>query len=1790
MRILKWLFIFCCMFNVSKIESQWCCLDSTLQILDESTVSLRLLISGALNNNLASPDQGLCGVRIKFEHQFIGDLTVDLISPSGQRVRLIGPIGNSGNSSFSKWFVSFVPCTSPAIPDPGFKKKWDNIQSWGILGKFYSGTYHPQNGCLEDFNLGSVDGLWTLSVSDDQKFYQGKIESFCLLFCDQSGINCEDCSPNGGLFGNTILDYCLGDSRLSIIDTVLFPVFVPDTSYSYKYIISQNDTILDLMDKPDLGSYPVGDYLVCGVSFLRSDSFKLPVVGQQVSVFRSDLVLNQNGFCAELSKNCLQISIHPNYTGIIQNINLCKGDSIQVGNKFYDQTGVYNIPFTSTYGCDSSIVLNLDVIDLEIISGNIDTLDCLNKTVSIDLSNSLKTTNTIIQWSTSNGNFNDLTDPLKPIIDKEGDYKVFLTDGLCLDSAEFTVYKKDDIPDLIVTTDTLNCFNTVVNVIAYSNVLNPAFNWSNGSIDLGTDSLIQVNTPGFYHVTITDGNGCTNFSSIQVIANTSIPQLLLSAGELSCRDTFTLLDFVADLEIIDLIWQGPNLFMSKVNSPTVNDSGMYQLSVRAKNGCQSTDSIFVNTIKQIPDYFVNPETLKCSNNRMIILNAGSNFIIDSIVYTSPAGFYSNVLMPVISEPGLYLVKLTDTAGCTLDTFVNIEIDTSTARFSLSSILLDCVNDSVQLLLKYISTDTINTYLWTGPPGFNPGIQSPFAKEVGTYTVTVTSANGCTATDTITVMQDSQKPNILLATGQLDCNVSAVVINATVSNIIRFQWSGPNGFLSIVEDPLVQDSGIYKLIVTAANGCTSEKSIEVIEDKNTPINSIVGGFLNCKADSVLVKLIKNGLIDSIIWSGPANFKSSLDSFYTRNAGMYKVTVKGKNGCTDSSLIDIGYDTIPPKLTLIADTLTCKKPDANIVINTLDTALLYFWLTPIGDSIYSKDISVVNPGWYTVLATAQNGCSALDSIEVVDKRNNPNFQFLADSIICSDSIADLRIITNDLNINYLWSGPNGFNSTDSSIQAIIPGWYYYTITNAFNCLVKDSFLVNAYLQKPRISYSDSVFNCVTIANPVLTANLIDSLDLFEWILPSGLAIQNRSILASQAGTYIFRGENIYGCTVNDTLQIVFDTVIPVINNIYIDSLTCSQIQVVPLVESIPPGMDYNWKGPGNFSSQLPNPVLTVSGVYSLTITASNFCTTDTVMTLVMDTISPIIQTIGGEITCVNFSVTLDVLSADSLSSVIWTSPIGTILNQRQPMVADTGWYIVIVKGLNDCLAFDSAYVSRNISPPVINKKNGLIPCNPDSTQLEITSSDTASSYMWNGPNGFTSTLKNPFVRDTGFYQIEVTGTNLCKTTDIIRVDFNRSIPSLDAIGGMITCKDSTVQLKAIFDISGVQFKWSAIGFVDSSQISPFVLVPGFYNIMIVDSLGCMNDTTVEVGLDTMKPLIQIAALDSLICEQKIVRLANSISCSNCMYQWSTQNGIIHSNQTKDSVFVNGEGNYSLQVEDRTNGCISIQNFNLLEIISSLRGLNVQIISPTCFGLDDGQLLFDSILGGVPPYKISFDGTKFNDLIDQNNLNQGTFSLFIKDKYGCLYDTVINIIGPNPLLLSLGRDTTIPLGQLYPIFPSSNANTALLQLISWDPPQDLDCNNCFNVVSSPKSTIHYVLKIIDENGCIAEDDIVISIIDKPRIFVPNTFSPNHDEINDYFTIVSGGDPIMVQSFQVFDRWGNLLISKEGIEVIDQYNLWDGTYNGELMSPGVYVYKIEFKLASGKDFIQAGDLNLIR
>jgi gliding motility-associated-like protein len=95
--------------------------------------------------------------------------------------------------------------------------------------------------------------------------------------------------------------------------------------------------------------------------------------------------------------------------------------------------------------------------------------------------------------------------------------------------------------------------------------------------------------------------------------------------------------------------------------------------------------------------------------------------------------------------------------------------------------------------------------------------------------------------------------------------------------------------------------------------------------------------------------------------------------------------------------------------------------------------------------------------------------------------------------------------------------------------------------------------------------------------------------------------------------------------------------------------------------------------------------------------------------------------------------------------------------------------------------------------------------------------------------------------------------------------------------------------------------------------------------------------------------------------------------------------------------------------------------------------------------------------------------------------------------------------------------------------------------------------------------------------------------RIFAPDAFSPNGDNLNDRFTIYYGSEVERISSLRIFDRWGAMVFSEENLDS-GENNGWDGFIKDKLAPIGVYVFMAEAKLKTGKIEIVKGSLTLVR
>jgi gliding motility-associated-like protein len=146
---------------------------------------------------------------------------------------------------------------------------------------------------------------------------------------------------------------------------------------------------------------------------------------------------------------------------------------------------------------------------------------------------------------------------------------------------------------------------------------------------------------------------------------------------------------------------------------------------------------------------------------------------------------------------------------------------------------------------------------------------------------------------------------------------------------------------------------------------------------------------------------------------------------------------------------------------------------------------------------------------------------------------------------------------------------------------------------------------------------------------------------------------------------------------------------------------------------------------------------------------------------------------------------------------------------------------------------------------------------------------------------------------------------------------------------------------------------------------------------------------------------------------------------------------------------------------------------------------------------------------------------------------------------------------------------------------ANSTTTGPYVWSPAEFLSCVSCDNPVASPDQNYIYTVSYTDENGCTASD--IVNIYYKPIIYIPNTFTPNDDELNQGFRVVIGN----IKSFEllIFNRWGELIFTMN-----DESDYWDGTYEGLKCQDGTYVWTIKYYDFLDKEYEQTGHVNLLR
>jgi gliding motility-associated-like protein len=257
-----------------------------------------------------------------------------------------------------------------------------------------------------------------------------------------------------------------------------------------------------------------------------------------------------------------------------------------------------------------------------------------------------------------------------------------------------------------------------------------------------------------------------------------------------------------------------------------------------------------------------------------------------------------------------------------------------------------------------------------------------------------------------------------------------------------------------------------------------------------------------------------------------------------------------------------------------------------------------------------------------------------------------------------------------------------------------------------------------------------------------------------------------------------------------------------------------------------------------------------------------------------------------------------------------------------------------------------------------------------------------------------------------------------------------------------------------------------------------------------------------------------------------------------------------------------------------------------------LSIEAITntPPCFADDFGSIQLGNILGGVGPYRFELGGVQKNvpNLpYTFSKMIVGRYPLTVFDKNNCRSDTVLIVQEGKRLIVELGEDKQITLGDSISLGVSVNAT---IKNIKWQSETLMPCDTCLTLSVKPIATARYRVKITSAEGCQAEDMITIFVDKNRRVYVPNSFSPNGDKTNDVLMVYTDQSVEKIMTFQIFNRWGNRIYEKYNFQPNDETAGWDGFFNGQLVQPDVVVYFIEVMFKDGKTEIFQGDVTVMK
>lgn len=743
----------------------------------------------------------------------------------------------------------------------------------------------------------------------------------------------------------------------------------------------------------------------------------------------------------------------------------------------------------------------------------------------------------------------------------------------------------------------------------------------------------------------------------------------------------------------------------------------------------------------------------------------------------------------------------------------------------------------------------------------------------------------------------------------------------------------------------------------------------------------------------------------------------------------------------------------------------------------------------------------------------------------------------------------------------------------------GQYEITVSDEIGC--NEIIQVNITEPDPLvlIPQIDSDISCFGFSDGRLSVQITGGTSPFEYLWEDQSTLATRDSVP--AGTYEVTITDINGCV--SVTSVLIDepealTVIAKTEKASCFGETDGTATATPFGGTAP--YTYRWAG---FNNPPTDPTLRglPAGLYGLTATDSRGCVSQTNFEILQNP-AVRISLSAKDASC--FGI------ADGEASAIAGGGTGQFAylwnNGARTATIDKitfGNYTVTVTDSDGCKAVESIAVGQPAQLTGSAATTGTKCHNTadGSAQLTITGGTSPYAVRWQDGNaGLTRNDLQP-----GVFTVTVTDAQNCQAILEGTVDSPAPIV-VDAAPVHPRCfgdLSGSIEVIANGGAGNFRYTWSHSGLeTNSSSVN---LPAGTYQVTVSDINNC--EENIEINLNDPPVLHADATVNSVSCfglRDGSINAKGSGGTGNLEYQWLGPANF----QSNQAVITNlPAGSYALIIRD-ANGCIHQSDFEVVE--PDLLEGELEVLPVSCLGKRDGQItVFPE--GGTEPYQFLVNGKSFGTRQQVSNLNPGVYDIEIRDTRGCSFHSNGQVVRDGSIIeLDLGGDTVITFGTELPLIPVIESENPIVTY-TWKSADlsSLSCQDCPEPLARPNGQTFYQLIIKDSRGCVAVDGLTVFVKKSNEVFVPTGFTPNDDFSNDRLT-VHGRKGSKVKVFQLFDRWGELLFESKDFEVNDENAGWDGSFRGQKMNPGVYVWYLEIEFEDGTATAYKGNTTLIR